>query len=57
MPARCGNVAVAEVAFADGPQLDHIAPGEAFRVKVTRDAANDTASGDAELLYVVLKEA
>jgi hypothetical protein len=36
--------------------MDSLAAGEAFRLRVTRDAASDTATGDAELLAVVLRE-
>jgi len=34
-----------------------IGPGEAFRLRVRRDVANDTATGDAQLLSVEIKEA
>lgn len=36
--------------------LDSIAIGEPFRLRVRRDVANDTAAGDAELLSVELRE-
>jgi hypothetical protein len=36
--------------------MDGIQAAEGFRVKVTRDAVSDDASGDAELLFVELKE-
>ena len=44
------------VAFTDGAQMDSTAAGEAFRISVTRDVANDTATGDAELFAVEIKE-
>jgi len=46
------------VAFTDGAQMDSLAAGEPFRIKVNRDADNgsDTASGDLELLMVEIKE-
>ncbi len=56
VPPNCGNVATVDLTFGDGAELDYIAPGDGFRVKITRDAQNDTASGDAELLFVTLKE-
>ena len=56
VPGTCGNVDVVSVPFTDGADMDSVAAGEAFRLKVTRDAASDTASGDAELLFVEIKE-
>lgn len=57
-PGTSGNVDIASVAFTDGAQIDSIAVGEAFRLKVYRDAdaGGDTMSGDAELVAVCLKE-
>lgn len=56
VPGTSGNVDIVSVAFTDGAQMDSIAVGESFRLKVTRDAASDTASGDAELVAVEIKE-
>lgn len=58
VPATSGLVDIASLAFTDGAEIDSIAVGEAFRVKVTRDADNvaDTAAGDLELLAVEIKE-
>lgn len=57
-PGTSGNVDIASVAFSNGTAIDSIAVGELFRIKVYRDADNaaDTMTGDAELLYVELKE-
>ncbi len=46
------------ITFTSGANMDSLAVGEAFRLKVTRDADNgsDTMTGDAELLRVELKE-
>jgi len=46
------------IAFTSGAQMDSLAAGEAFRLRVTRDAADggDTMTGDAELLAVEIKE-
>jgi len=54
----CGVVAKAEIAFNDGAQMKNLLAGELFRLKVRRDGSdgNDTASGDAELLAVEIKE-
>lgn len=56
VPATSGNVAVSNVAVTNGANIDSIAVGEAFRVRVRRDVATDTATGDAELVAVELKE-
>ena len=51
-----GNVDIVNVAVSNGANMDSIAVGEAFRVRIRRDVANDTATGDAELIAVELKE-
>lgn len=51
-----GNVTITNVAVTNGANIDSIAVGEAFRLRVRRDVANDTATGDAELIAVELKE-
>ena len=56
VPGTSGNVDIVSVAFTDGAQMDSIAVGESFRMKVTRDAASDTATGDLELTKVEIRE-
>ena len=56
VPATSGNVDVVSVAFTDGADMDSVAAGEAFRVKITRDAVADDATGDAELIKVEIRE-
>jgi len=56
VPATSGHVKITNVAVSDGANMDSIAVGELFRLKVTRDVANDTAAGDLELYAVELKE-
>lgn len=53
-----GEVKYSEITFTDGAQMDSIAAGEYFRMKVLRDANNgsDTLSGDMELVFVEIKE-
>ena len=53
-----GATIYTSVAFTSGAQMDSLAAGESFRLKVTREASNagDTMAGDAELLRVELKE-
>lgn len=56
VPGTSGHVDIVNVTFTDGADMDSIAVGEKFRIKVTRDASSDTASGDAELHAVEIKE-
>jgi len=56
VPDTCGYVDVVSIAFTDGADMDSVAAGEAFRLKITRDAASDDAAGDAELLMVEIRE-
>jgi hypothetical protein len=56
VPGTSGNVDIVNTTFTDGADMDSVAAGEAFRLKITRDAASDTAAGDAELLAVEIKE-
>lgn len=56
VPGTAGLVDVVTIAFTDGADMDNLAAGEAFRLRVTRDAASDTAGGDAELLAVHVRE-
>ena len=56
VPGTTGIVAITNVAVTNGANMDSIAVGEAFRVKIVRDVANDTAAGDAQLLAIELKE-
>jgi len=51
-----GNLAVASIDFEDGAEMDNVAVGEVFRVKLTRDATNDTATGDAEFYALEIRE-
>ena len=56
VPGTTGLVDIVNVTFTDGADMDSVAVGEGFRMKVTRDADSDDATGDAELLFVELKE-
>jgi hypothetical protein len=53
-----GEVQYTSITFTNGAQMDSLAVGESFRMKVTRDADNgsDTMTGDAELLFVSIIE-
>ena len=56
VPGTTGLVDIVSIPFTNGGQMDSVAVGEAFRLKVTRDAVSDDAAGDAELLAVEIKE-
>jgi len=55
-----GVLEIASLAFTDGAQIDSVAVGEKFRLKVSRDAdgtnATDDMAGDAELHMVEIRE-
>lgn len=56
--AASGKVTVTSVTITAGATgTDSLAAGDAFRVRIRRDVANDTATGDAQLLSLELKEA
>jgi hypothetical protein len=56
VPATSGFVDVVSVNVADGANMDSLAAGEMFRIRVKRDVANDDAAGDAELHFVRVRE-
>lgn len=56
VPATSGLVDVVSIAFTDGADMDSVAAGELFRLKITRDASSDDAAGDAELHAVEIRE-
>lgn len=56
VPGTSGLVDITNVAITNGANIDSIAVGELFRLRIRRNVATDTAAGDAELLAVELKE-
>jgi hypothetical protein len=56
VPGTSGQVLKQSVNIADGTDMDSLAAGELFRIRIRRDVANDTATGDAELLRVMMEE-
>lgn len=56
VPGTSGHVDIVNITFTDGADMDSVAVGEKFRIKVTRDASSDTATGDAELHAIEIKE-
>jgi len=55
-----GEVQYTEITFTDGADMDSVAAGEYFRMKVMRDGdgttSTDDLSGDMELLFIEVKE-
>src|SRR3990167_1149958 len=51
-----GILIITNVAITDGANMDSLAVGEIFRLRITRDVANDDAAGDAELHAIEIKE-
>lgn len=54
-----GILSTTEIAFTNGAQMDSLTTGEAFRLRITRDAADgaDTInSNDVELVAVEIRE-
>lgn len=47
---------ITNVAVSNGANMDSIAVGVKFRLRLKRDVANDTATGDALLIAIELKE-
>lgn len=56
VPGTEGFVDVVSIAFTAGAQMDGVVAGELFRIKVTRDAASDASTTDAELHAVEIRE-
>jgi hypothetical protein len=59
-PGTSGQVIKVTITFTDGSQMDSLAAGEAFRLKIRRDAdgtsGTDDITTDAEVLRVVVRE-
>jgi len=56
VPGTSGLVDIVSVAFTDGADMDSVTAGDGFRIKVTRDASSDDATGDAELRFLEIRE-
>jgi hypothetical protein len=56
VPGTSGQILAMSVSVSNGANMDSVAAGEMFRLRVRRDVANDTATGDAELLFVTVRE-
>jgi hypothetical protein len=56
VPGTSGNVDIVNTTFTDGADMDSVSAGDGYRIKITRDAASDDATGDSELRFVEIKE-
>lgn len=56
VPGTSGQILALAVNIANGADMDSLAAGELFRLRLRRDVANDTAAGDAEVFAVMVKE-
>lgn len=56
VPGTSGQILKSSVAFSSGSEMDGLLAGEAFRLRIRRDVANDNAAGDAQLFYTVVRE-
>lgn len=54
VPGTSGQFLKMSVNVSNGSNMDSLAAGEMFRLRIRRDVANDTATGDAELMGVAL---
>lgn len=52
VPGTSGVTKVTSVAFSQAQLPASLAPGDAYRLRIRRDVANDTATGDAKLFIV-----
>lgn len=56
VPGSAGLTDITCVTATDGANIDSLAAGELFRLRIRRDVSNDTATGDAHLVAIDLKE-
>lgn len=56
VPGTAGIIKVTSVAITKGANMDSVVAGNMFRLRVIRDVSNDSASGDAELYAVEIRE-
>lgn len=56
VPGTSGLVDIVSIAFSDGADMDSVLVGDGFRLKITRDAVSDTATGKGQLRFVEMRE-
>lgn len=56
VPGTSGQTLVLNVAISSGANMDSLAAGEQFRIRIKRDVANDNAVGNVQIASVEIKE-
>lgn len=56
VPGTSGQTLVLNVAISSGANMDSLAAGEQFRIRIKRDTANDSAAGNTQITMVEIKE-
>lgn len=56
VPGTSGQPLTLNVAITKGANMDSVVAGDPFRLRITRDVANDTAVGNTEILAVEIRE-
>lgn len=56
VPGTAGIYQTLTVAISNGANMDSVAAGEQFRLRLRRDVANDTATGDGRFVGGSIKE-
>lgn len=56
VPGTSGFITINSVAVTNGTNMDSIAVGEGYRLRIRRDVANDNAVGNLQLWGVEIKE-
>ena len=56
VPGTSGVMQAHTITFTSGAAMDSLAASETGRIRITRDIANDTAAGDAQLIEAIIKE-
>jgi len=56
VPSTSGQIGIATIPVSSGGEMDNIVAGDLYRMCITRGASADTATGDAELIAVEIRE-
>lgn len=56
VPGTSGQTLVLNVAISSGANMDSLAAGEQYRLRVKRDVANDSAVGNTQITAIEIKE-
>jgi len=56
VPSTSGQIGIVSITVETGAEMDNIVAGDLYRMCITRGATADTATGDAELIAVEIRE-